>query len=58
MYMKFANTQNCTLTKQCIYILILRVINWSRMKGAGHVARMGERRNACSVAVDKSEGER
>ena len=54
--MKFANTQNSTLTTQCIYILILPVIKQRRMKGAGHVPRMGERRSVCRVSVGKPKG--
>jgi hypothetical protein len=33
--------------------LILR-----RMRWAGHVARMGEKRNACRILVGKPEGKR
>ena len=37
---------------------IVRVIKWRRMKGAGHVARMGERRGVYKVLVGKPEGKR
>jgi hypothetical protein len=35
---------------------IIRVIKLRRMRWAGHVARMGERRGACRVSVVKAEG--
>jgi hypothetical protein len=35
---------------------IIRVINSRRMRWAGHVARMGEKRNAYSLLVGKPEG--
>jgi len=35
---------------------IVRVINPRRMRWAGHVARMGERRGVCRVLVGKPEG--
>ena len=37
---------------------ILRVINSRRMRWAGQVAHMGERRGVCRVLVGKSEGKR
>jgi hypothetical protein len=37
---------------------IFRVIKWRRMGGAGHIARMGERRDAYKVLVGKREGKR
>ena len=37
---------------------IFRVIKSRRMRWAGHVARMGERRGAYSVLVGKPEGKR
>jgi hypothetical protein len=37
---------------------IVRVINSRRMKWAGHVARMGERRSVYRVLVGKPEGKR
>jgi len=37
---------------------IVRVINSGRMRWAGHVARMGERRDAYRVLVGKPEGKR
>ena len=37
---------------------IFRVIKTIRMRWAGHVARMGERRDVYSVLVGKPEGKR
>jgi hypothetical protein len=37
---------------------IIRMINSRRMKWAGHVARMGEKRNAHRILVRKPEGKR
>jgi hypothetical protein len=37
---------------------IIRVIKSRRMKWAGHVARMGERRNAYRILVGNPEGKR
>jgi len=37
---------------------IFRVIKWRRMRWAGHLARMGERRCAYRVLVGKSEEKR
>jgi hypothetical protein len=37
---------------------IIRVIKSRRMKWAGHVTRMGEKRNACRILVGKPEGKR
>ena len=37
---------------------IVRVIKWRRMRWAGHVALMGERRGVCSVLVVNPEGKR
>jgi hypothetical protein len=37
---------------------IIRVIKSRRMRWAGHVARMGERRNAYRILVRKPEGKR
>jgi hypothetical protein len=36
---------------------IIRMIN-SRLRGTGHVTRMGEKRNACRVLVGKPEEKR
>jgi len=36
----------------------VRVIKSKRMRWAGHVARMGERRGVCRVLVGKHEGKR
>jgi hypothetical protein len=37
---------------------IIRMINSRRMRWAGHVARMGEKRNACRILVGKPEGKK
>jgi hypothetical protein len=37
---------------------IIRMIKSWRMRWAGHVAHMGEKRNACSLLVGKPEGRR
>ena len=37
---------------------IIRVIKWRRMRWAGHVAGMGERRGVYRVLVGKPEGKR
>jgi hypothetical protein len=37
---------------------IIRVIKSRRMRWAGHVARMGEKRNAYRLLVGKPEGRR
>jgi hypothetical protein len=37
---------------------IIRVVKSRRMRWAGHVARMGEKRNACRILVGKPEGKR
>jgi hypothetical protein len=37
---------------------IIRIMKARRMKWAGHVARMGENRNAYRLLVGKSEGKR
>jgi hypothetical protein len=34
---------------------IIRIIKWRRMRWAGHVARMGEKRNAYRLFVGKPE---
>jgi hypothetical protein len=36
---------------------IIRIIKSRRMRWAGHVARMGEKRNAYRILVGKPEGE-
>jgi hypothetical protein len=36
---------------------IIRMIKSRRMRCAGHVARMGEKRNACRILVGKSRKE-
>jgi hypothetical protein len=35
---------------------IIRIIKAKRMRWAGHVTRMGEKRNACRLLVGKPEG--
>jgi hypothetical protein len=37
---------------------IIRIIKSRRMRWAGHVTRMGEKRNACRLLVGKPEGKR
>jgi hypothetical protein len=37
---------------------IIRIIKSRRMRWAGHVARMGEKRNAYRILVGKPEGRR
>jgi hypothetical protein len=37
---------------------IIRIIKSRRMRWAGHVGRMGEKRNACRLLKGKSEGKR
>jgi hypothetical protein len=37
---------------------IIRAIRSRRMRWAGHVAHMGEMRNACNFSVGKPEGKR
>jgi hypothetical protein len=37
---------------------IIRIIKWRRMRWAGHVARMGEKRNSYRLLVWKPEGKR
>jgi hypothetical protein len=37
---------------------IIRIMNSRRMRWVGHVARMGEKRNAYRLLVGKSEGKR
>jgi hypothetical protein len=38
--------------------IIIRIINSRRMRWAGHVVRMGEKRNVYRLLVGKPEGER
>jgi hypothetical protein len=37
---------------------IIRIKKWSRMRWAGHVARMGEKRNVYRLLLGKPEGKR
>jgi hypothetical protein len=39
-------------------ICIIRIIKSRRMRWAGHVTRMGEKRNVCRLLVGKLEGKR
>jgi hypothetical protein len=41
-----------------LYSLLNRMIKSKRMKWAGHVARIGEKRNAYGILVRKPEGKR
>jgi hypothetical protein len=41
-----------------IIIYVVRVINSRRMRWAGHVARMGEKKTAYRLLVGKPEGKR
>jgi hypothetical protein len=41
-----------------IILAIVRIIKSRRMRWAGHVARMGEKRNAYRLSVGKPEGKR
>jgi hypothetical protein len=43
----------CTLSSS-----IIRIIKSRRMRWAGHVAKMGEKRNAYRLLVGKPEGKR
>jgi hypothetical protein len=49
---------NEELHKLYISPSIIRIIKSRRMKWAGHVARMGEKRNAYRILVGKPEGRR
>ena len=46
------------LNDLCFSPNIIRVIKSRRMRCAGHVARMGERRGICRIVVGKPEGNR
>jgi hypothetical protein len=37
---------------------IIKIIKSRRMRWAGHVARMGEKRKACIILVEKPEGKK
>jgi hypothetical protein len=41
-----------------IWKRIIRMIKSKRMRWAGHVAQMGEKRNAYRISVGKPEGKR
>jgi hypothetical protein len=42
----------------CTFFRVYRMIKSRRMRWAGHVARMGKKRNAYRIVVGKPEGER
>ena len=48
--------QNEELNDRCCSPHIVRVIKSRRMRWAGNVARMGDRRGVCRVSVGKPEG--
>jgi transcription termination factor 2 len=50
--------ETINVLKQCSSPNIIGMIKSRRMKWAGHVARMVEKRNACRILVGKSEGKR
>jgi hypothetical protein len=55
MYIKFMVRK----TYMCYYLsYIIRIVKYRRMRWAGHVARMGEKRNVYMLFVGKSEGKR
>jgi hypothetical protein len=49
--------ENCIMKSfiTCTPRQTISMINSRRMRWAGHVARMGEKRNACSILVGKPE---
>jgi hypothetical protein len=47
-----------TMMMMMIIIVIIRIIKSRRLRWAGHVARMGERRGAYRALVGKPEGRR
>jgi hypothetical protein len=52
---KLHNEELCDLySSPCI----IRIIKSRRMRWAGHVVRMGEKRNECRLLVGKPEGKR
>jgi hypothetical protein len=50
--------RNGELHDLCSSPSIIRIMKSRRMRWAGHVARMGEKRNACRLLVGKPEGKR
>jgi hypothetical protein len=48
----------CFVTFGCIETVIAVLIKSRRMRWAGHVARMGETRNAYRILVGKPQGKR
>jgi hypothetical protein len=55
---RWRRLHNEELHKLCTLPNIIRVIKSWRMRGAGHLARMGEMRNAYKMVVENSEGKR
>jgi hypothetical protein len=49
---------NEELHNLCSSLNIIKVIKSRRMRWAGHIARMGEKRNAYRILVGKPEGKR
>jgi hypothetical protein len=49
---------NCISSIKECFLCIIRIIKSRRMRWAGHVARMGEKRNAYRLLVEKTEGKR
>jgi hypothetical protein len=49
---------NKELHDLCFSPSIIRIIKSRRMRWAGHIARMGEKRNAYTLLVGKPEGKR
>jgi hypothetical protein len=52
------NMHNEELNNLYCSLCIIRMINSRRISWAGHVARIGEKRNAYRILVGKSEGKR
>jgi hypothetical protein len=56
--MEIANTKT-DFTFVVVYVIpVIRMIKSRRMRWAGHVARMGVKRNAYRILVGKPEGKR
>jgi hypothetical protein len=51
-------TANFNISSGFNISLIIRVMKSRRMRGAGHVARMREKRSACRILVGRPEGRR
>jgi hypothetical protein len=54
----WSKLHNEGLHSLCASPSIIRIINTRKMKWAGHVARMGEKRNVYRLLVGKPEGRR